>query len=301
MDEQEVLKKLGFTSETEEELEQARKDLNSVEQLKHYKLKYTGKYDPLKDIFSVTDNNRVVADKLMNNYINVVSTDQPLIPIFHYRKVAGWHAYLNPNNTVQTKWEPPCFKTKPKLECETSVYKLLKDVVYLKGESHSRSDFNIEKGHLLGRFLNYFFSFEKFFGNKNRTTTNYLNEYPQFKRANENSEDSTGQQLLENRIRDNKSSSFYYEVEAIFTYPTDLIPIGTRIKIITLEKTEDGHYQKSTYPDDVFEHVFVPNCDYAESDPASVLSSDNTAEDYRKFFKKGDLKALKRKNIDFQK
>lgn len=37
MEEREVLRKLGFTSDTEE---QARKELNSVEQLKPYKVEY---------------------------------------------------------------------------------------------------------------------------------------------------------------------------------------------------------------------------------------------------------------------
>lgn len=283
MEEREVLTKLGFDHEYE---------LRAVEQLKKYTLRYVvderdSNKDRLKDIYILEDKDPLSSQELIDNYLKVLTTDQPLLPIFYYGKPAGWRAYLDPNRTDQKRWEPPCFKFKPKSVPKTFAYNLFDD----KDNKQLLSDkFNIDKGHLLGVFANFFFSFDSFLNENRRVSSNHFNEYPQFKRANRNSNSSTGQVLLEDKIRDNNDKEpFYYEVEAIYADSKDTIPIGTRIRIIKII----SHEMKE------IKHVFIPNCDYAYCDGESVLTDENEASDYRKFFKDGDLRDLKWKNIVF--
>jgi len=295
MDEQEVLRKLGFESEAE---------LLSVKQL--------AKYHPIyaTDYFDLS-----IDEKETNDSIDRLSVDKTFLPIFYYSvygriMISGWRALLNTDYknkviSINTKDHHESWIKEQRDKTDYfSVDNVMIDEkipVYLNEQKKEigRLFLKIDQGHVLGKFSNLLSYIENFLGNEQNI--NNIDIYPQFARANRNSKKDHGQVNFEWIITKHPATPFYYEAEAIFTHPLDKIPIGTRIKIITLEKTEDGHYQKSTDPDAIFEHVFIPNCDYAESDPASVLSSDNTAVDYRNFFKEGDLRALKWKNIDFQK
>lgn len=54
---------------------------------------------------------------------------------------------------------------------------------------------------------------------------------------------------VSNYLKKSVNAKIYYEVEAIFRNEDDVVPIGNRIKAISLDKTDD------------FEdfHVFIPN------------------------------------------
>ena len=51
----------------------------------------------------------------MSAYLKILSTEQPVLPIFYYGRIAGWRAYLNPNSSTDDKeiikrYEPPYIK-----------------------------------------------------------------------------------------------------------------------------------------------------------------------------------------------
>lgn len=105
-----------------------------------------------------------------------------------------------------------------------------------------------------------------------------INIYPQFRDANAKvgKTDRNPQSFFEGELgviylATMKQRQFFKEW-------TDVVPIGTRIRII------DPKTFKELY------HVFVPNCETHPSD--SVQSSENSAEAYRAYFKVGEVKKL---------
>lgn len=51
----------------------------------------------------------------MSAYLKILSTEQPVLPIFYYGRIAGWRAYLNPDLSTDDKkiikrYEPPYIK-----------------------------------------------------------------------------------------------------------------------------------------------------------------------------------------------
>ncbi|TVU93440.1 hypothetical protein [Lactobacillus gasseri] len=295
MDEQEVLKKLGFTSETEEELEQARKDLNSVEQLKHYELKYAEKDE---NYYKLTDKVKQKPDMIIKTFS---AHHQLILPVFYYAYgriiITGWRACLDKNMGYYHKgvrhdesWIKRRYKEQVDLNHTDAdcIDWLMNQLLFEKKHGDISKHYHMDAGHIFGRFTNLTPLISDFLGSDQNY--NHINIYPQFKSANENNKKNGqdyGQSHFENEARDNKPC--YYEAEAIFRDWNDVVPIGTRIRIIDISNSEE------------LRHVFIPNVAHGDFPKDSILNNDATAVNYRNFFKEGDLRPLKWKDIDFQK
>lgn len=156
--------------------------------------------------------------------------------------------------------------------------------------------YEIDAGHVFGMFTDSTSYIGDILGSNQNV--NNINIYPQVKEANEIFNTERKSQLdFENEARDNKPC--YYEAEAICKEWTDIVPIGTRIRIIDIQNSKELH------------HVFIPNCKYPKSkkgkdsdsgskdmvDKENSTSEPNiSAEQYRAFFKEGDLNKLTPKN-----
>lgn len=280
MKEKEVLKRLGFKED---------ENLGKVEQLKNYELSYAGGKESPNDYFYLTDKNDI--DDLMSAYLKVLSTEQPLLPIFYYGRITGWRAYLNPDSSTDDKkiikrYEPPYIKIHEKDVQPGSTDELIYVPQSKKDKKGLTSaDTRIERGHVLLGCVDSFLPFKSFLKRADYNKySNLINTIPQFKRANGNSNDSHGQEYFEKTITDHKDLHFFYECEAIFARPTDKVPIGTRIRIVEVERQDKNVDPTFVKNSDLSTHVFIPNCDY--------IKSENTVDDYRTFFKGGDLNSL---------
>lgn len=281
MEEKEVLKRLGFKED---------ENLGKVEQLKNYELSYAGGKESPNDYFYLTDKNNI--DDLMSAYLKILSTEQPVLPIFYYGRIAGWRAYLNPNSSTDDKkiikrYEPPYIKIHEKDVQPGSTDELIY-VPQSKKDTNgfTSADTRIERGHVLLGCASSFLPFKSFLKRVDYNKySNLINTIPQFKRANGNHSKSHGQEYFEKIITDHKDLQFFYECEAIFARPTDKVPIGTRIRIVEVERQDNNADPTFVKNSDLSTQVFIPNCDY--------IKSENTVDDYRAFFIGGDLNSLK--------
>lgn len=281
MEEREVLKRLGFEED---------ENLGEVEQLKNYELSYAGGKESPNDYFYLTDKNNI--DDLMSAYLKILSTEQPVLPIFYYGRIAGWRAYLKPDSSTDDKkiikrYEPPYIKIHEKDVQPGSTDELIYVPQPKKDKKGLTSaDTRIERGHVLLGCASSFLPFKSFLKRADYNKySNLINTIPQFKRANGNNSNSHGQEYFEKIITDHKNLQFFYECEAIFARPTDKVPIGTRIRIVEVERQDNNADPTFVKNSDLSTQVFIPNCDY--------IKSENTVDDYRAFFKGGDLNSLK--------
>ena len=287
MEEKEVLRKLGLENERE---------LSELDQLNKYSLDY----DEKNDLFRLSDKDELV----VNNSLSHLSSTQLIQPILFYRDYAkiiitGWRAllYVAPASDEDSEnHEPSWIKKKIENGKGTSVDKVMVGESELIGKETkiTKSDLNIQAGHLLGKFSGILQNIEKYLGTDQNIDN--IMTYPQFKRANESSKEYSGQSKVESNIWNNRDTCFYYEAEAIFANINDNIPIGTRLRVIPVRKNEKDNRQyviDSDADEEIAVHVFIPNCDYAEEDSKSVLKRENTVDDYRTFFKGGNLNSLK--------
>ena len=299
MEEREVLKRLGFKEE---------ENLGKVEQLKNYELSYAGGKESPNDYFYLTDKNNI--DDLMSAYLKILSTEQPVLPIFYYGRIAGWRAYLNPDSSTDDKkiikrYEPPYIKIHEKDVQPGSTDELIY-VPQPKKDKKGLTSANtrIERGHVLLGCASSFLPFKSFLKRADYNKySNLINTIPQFKRANGNNSNSHGQEYFEKIITDHKNLQFFYECEAIFARPTDKVPIGTRIRIVEVERQDNNADPPFVKNSDLSTQVFIPNCDYIKSkntvdNENSTSEPENTVDDYRAFFKGGDLNSLKWKKAD---
>ena len=294
MEEKEVLKRLGFKED---------ENLGKVEQLKNYELSYAGGKESPNDYFYLTDKNNI--DDLMSAYLKILSTEQPVLPIFYYGRIAGWRAYLNPNSSTDDKkiikrYEPPYIKIHEKDVQPGSTDELIYVPQPKKDKKGLTSaDTRIERGHVLLGCASSFLPFKSFLKRVDYNKySNIINTIPQFKRANGNNSKSHGQEYFEKIITDHKNLQFFYECEAIFARPTDKVPIGTRIRIVEVERQDNNADPTFVKNSDLSTQVFIPNCDYIKSKDTvdnenSTSEPENTVDDYRAFFIGGDLNSLK--------
>lgn len=294
MEEKEVLKRLGFKED---------ENLGKVEQLKNYELSYAGGKESPNDYFYLTDKNNI--DDLMSAYLKILSTEQPVLPIFYYGRIAGWRAYLNPNSSTDDKkiikrYEPPYIKIHEKDVQPGSTDELIYVPQPKKDKKGLTSaDTRIERGHVLLGCASSFLPFKSFLKRVDYNKySNLINTIPQFKRANGNNSKSHGQEYFEKIITDHKNLQFFYECEAIFARPTDKVPIGTRIRIVEVERQDNNADPTFVKNSDLSTQVFIPNCDYIKSKDTvdnenSTSEPENTVDDYRAFFIGGDLNSLK--------
>lgn len=294
MEEREVLKRLGFKED---------ENLGKVEQLKNYELSYAGGKESPNDYFYLTDKNNI--DDLMSAYLKILSTEQPVLPIFYYGRIAGWRAYLNPNSSTDDKkiikrYEPPYIKIHEKDVQPGSTDELIYVPQPKKDKKGLTSaDTRIERGHVLLGCASSFLPFKSFLKRVDYNKySNLINTIPQFKRANGNNSKSHGQEYFEKIITDHKNLQFFYECEAIFARPTDKVPIGTRIRIVEVERQDNNADPTFVKNSDLSTQVFIPNCDYIKSKDTvdnenSTSEPENTVDDYRAFFIGGDLNSLK--------
>ncbi|GBG04422.1 hypothetical protein NR996_01700 [Lactobacillus rodentium] len=294
MNEEDVFKRMGFSN--------CDFDNEQVVQLAPYNLNYKENYFEVE----FKEQFKEKQEKLIENYKYVLSNSQSIVPIYFYGRVVGWRIILNKEQAESNKqYEPPFLRINSN---NTEADKKINE-----RDAHEV----VQGGHILGNFIHNYFPFESFFGNHHKKTPrrNVYDEYPQFKRANENrrlGSGKNGQGYFESLIAkynnehqsfklNNNEMIFYYECEAIFKEKDDKIPIGTRLFVIkNLDKLENINKQKNlNHPDklDIPVHVFIPNCDYAEENLASV-PNDLTVENYREFFKNGKLSDLHIKKFD---
>lgn len=226
-----------------------------------------------------------------------------IFPICYYAygkiDITGWRAILKEKLKVNKHSNIPCeeswvkkkVKNKEKQAVKTpadktsdnkisvddiSVDEIIADIFSKKDRKKYSSTYHIESGHVFGRFTNLTPLIGDILGSDQNVDN--INIYPQFRDANAKvgKTDRNPQSFFEGEAGSNLPC--YYEAEAIFKEWTDVVPIGTRIRII------DPKTFKELY------HVFVPNCETHPSD--SVQSSENSAEAYRAYFKRGEVKKL---------
>lgn len=246
----------------------------------------------------------------MSAYLKILSREQPVLPIFYYGRIAGWRAYLNPDLSTDDKkiikrYEPPYIKIHEKDVQPGSTDELIYVPQPKKDKKGLTSaDTRIERGHVLLGCASSFLPFKSFLKRADYNKySNLINTIPQFKRANGNNSNSHGQEYFEKIITDHKNLQFFYECEAIFARSTDKVPIGTRIRIVEVEKQDNNADPTFVKNSDLSTQVFIPNCDYIKSKDTvdnenSTSEPENTVDDYRTFFKGGDLNSLKWKKSD---
>jgi hypothetical protein len=276
MEEREVLRKLGFTSETEE---QARKELNSVEQLKRYELKYA---EEDENYYNLLSNN---TEKELGKVIKSFSAHHQLIlPIFHYAYgriiITGWRTCLKEDAKYPSQGkrrEESWIKIRRKLRgsAKNNVDDLMDESLSHPDESQGLAlKYHIDIGHVLGEFTKLTPLISDFLGSDQNSDN--INTYPQFKPANENADKDNhnyGQLYFERKAINHKPC--YYEAEAICKSWNDVVPIGTRIRIIDINNLTE------------ISHVFIPNFDWEKDDNSST---------YKNFFENGSLDNLKTYN-----
>lgn len=290
MEEREVLKRLGFKED---------ENLGEVKQLRNYSIEYIEGNN--NNYFKLTDNKK--AAKIIDNFL---SHHQPILPVCYYEYgrviITGWRGclwkgmgeYTHKNVRHDESW---INKRKKEKESKSKFLDTLMCEVLSKNyEENLSATYCIDAGHVFGRFTHLTSYIGDILGSNQNV--NNINIYPQVKEANEISNTERKSQLdFENEARDNKPC--YYEAEAICKEWTDIVPIGTRIRIIDIQNSKELH------------HVFIPNCKYPKSDKGknpdsgskdtvdkenSTSEPENTVENYRAFFKEGDLNKLTPKN-----
>lgn len=335
MKEKEVLKRLGFED---------RKSLNEIEQFQDYDLQYV---EENKNYFNISIKKTKTSEKKHKNAEKVIENflayHQVILPVCHYNYgrviITGWRGCLlhklkeHPRKDFShdESWLNKRAKTNKGKKSDNIDYLMFKVLAskYEKDESKKdkskesssteqnitlSSKYNMDVGHVFGKFTGLTSLIEEILGSNQQVDN--TNVYPQFKYANELPKDS-------DKLHKNKNCSqayfeseaenhmpCYYEAEAICADWNDVVPIGTRIRIIDINTFNELY------------HVFVPNCDYDEDNEERPLDSENigdrkksdsgskdtvdkvnstsepdiSAEQYRAFFKEGDLNKLTPKN-----
>lgn len=159
----------------------------------------------------------------------------------------GWKVTLtNPNVRLNAQSTVSC-STKKCIENKRYPIKFIKNSDIIGVDA-------IHRGHLLAyAFFDCIPYVSVQFTKEKKGTRNKYNIYAQFKRANCNKKNDHGQLYFEDKVsnylKKSVTAKIYYEVEAIFRNEDDVVPIGNRIKAISLDKTDD-------FKDF---HVFIPN------------------------------------------
>lgn len=292
MKEKEVLRRLGFEED---------ENLGEVKQLRNYSIEYTEGNN--NNYFRLTDNKKPA--KIIEDFS---SHNQIILPVCHYEYgrviITGWRGCLSENmkeyvpEDVSHKESWINKRKKEKGNKAMLLDTLMREALSKNYEENLSATYCIDAGHVFGRFTRLTSYIGDILGSNQNV--NNINIYPQVKEANEISNTERKSQLdFENEARDNKPC--YYEAEAICKEWTDIVPIGTRIRIIDIQNSKELH------------HVFIPNCKYPKSDEGknsdsgskdtvdnenSTSEPENTVDDYRAFFKGGDLNSLKWKKAD---
>ncbi|UWI43492.1 hypothetical protein [Lactobacillus paragasseri] len=275
MEEQEVLTRLGLSD-----------GLSEVDQLKGYEINYSNNDE---NVFNLSDKSSTSLSELVNKFL---SYKQNLLPILTYEYgriiITGWRVYLDARLKEKVKLtetgvhDPSWIKEKYSNADVNTVDALMFDRLRKDGRLRLSSKYRIEGGHILGQFTNLIPLIEDYLRSDQRV--DHIDMYPQFKQANENTKQDHGQLYFEDMIRDD-NAPYYYEAEAIFADIFDKVPIGTRLRIVKLEKSEDDTYKYLP-----IRHVFIPNRDYSKENGGDNLLP---YENYREFFKNGNLRKLR--------
>lgn len=295
MEEREVLRKLGFTSDTEE---QARKELNSVEQLKPYKVEYAEEDENYYDLQPKNPEDIDNKEKLHEIVKSFSAHYRIILPVFHYAYgriiIIGWRACLynelqyvhkgakRDKSWIKKRYEEKDDPQKDNPKKGNHVDWLMSQLLSDKKHGDVSKPYHMDVGHVFGRFTDLTPLISDFLGSDQNH--DHINIYPEFKSANENDKKDGidyGQLHFENEAKIHKPC--YYEAEAIFRDWNDVVPIGTRIRIIDINNSKELY------------HVFIPNVVHGKFPQDSILNDAATAADYHKFFKEGDLQALKKK------
>lgn len=191
-----------------------------------------------------------------NKNINNLEYDLDRISDFGNRN-KGWKVILKSNNSNRNiklgdKTREFIRKVGSTISGMIAVEKEHKTMIKVITNKEVELRQKVHRGHLIGKQFKDYLPVPSVMFNMN--IRNEFNIYLQFQRANcEFTVGSSGQEYFENKVKKflekSKQSAIYYEVEAIFRNDDDVVPIGNRIKAISLDKTDD------------FEdfHVFIPN------------------------------------------
>jgi hypothetical protein len=286
MEEKEVLKRLGFKEE---------KELASIEQLQDYNISYA---EDDENYFNLSDKDGKKPEKIIESFLQY---HRYLLPVFHYAygrvTITGWRAWLE-NEVVyfhkgarhDKSWIQKRYETRENMSKhdeskddatnETTVMHV--DSIMSSG---GKKSYPIDAGHVLAKLTNLTPLISDYLGSNQNS--NNINTYPQFKSANEKDckdDHDYGQLHFEREALSNLPC--YYEAEAIIQDWNDVVPIGTRIRMIDATNFKE-HF-----------HVFIPNIVYENTTTDHILSDKNEVDDYRAFFKGGDLNSLKWKKVD---
>lgn len=149
--------------------------------------------------------------------------------------------------------------------------------------------FDLDKGHLLAKeFMQYIGSnieeLRPFFYKNKRSNIIY-----QFKNVNRNGNGKYGQSLFETRVIkeiEENNSNIYYQIEPVFYYEQDEIPIGTRI--IAFRDTDNkSDFNLDKKDIKVPFHVFVSNYDDSKDNVKKYPKNINGNRDFYKYGLKG--------------
>lgn len=279
MEEREVLKRLGFKEE---------KELASIEQLQDYNISYA---EDDENYFNLSDKDGKKPEKIIESFLPY---QRYILPVLHYAygrvTITGWRAWLENEVAYFHKgarhdksWMKKRYETKV-LPIDLLMGNFSSDVKDENGltKQQLQKSYPIDAGHILGKFTKLTPLISDYLGSKQNSDN--INIYPQFKNANEQDgkdDHDYGQLHFEREVRDNLPC--YYEAEAIIRDWNDVVPIGTRMRMIDTINFKERF------------HVFIPNIVHEEFSPDSILNK-TTAEQYRAFFKGGDLSKLTPKN-----
>ena len=295
MEEREVLKRLGFKEE---------KELASIEQLQDYNISYA---EDDENYFNLSDKDGKKPDKIVKSFL---AHHDLISPVLHYAYgriiITGWRACLDGGveygrNGVRhdKSWIKERYEARENISSTNeakhdsgnkakSIHvdlfmsnfppSVIKDKELSK--ANLRKSYPIDAGHVLAKLTNLTPLISDYLGS-NQNSDN-INTYPQFKSANEKdckNDHDYGQLHFEREALSNLPC--YYEAEAIIRDCNDVVPIGTRIRMIDATNFKE-HF-----------HVFIPNIVYENTSSNYILSDDNKVKNYRTFFKGGDLSSLK--------
>ena len=281
MEEREVLKRLGFKEE---------KELASIEQLQDYNISYA---EDDENYFNLSDKDVKKPEKIIESFLQY---HRYLLPVFHYAygrvTITGWRAWLenevvyfhkgarHDKSWIQKRYETRENMSKHDESKDDSTNGTTVTHVDSIMSSGGKKSYPIDAGHVLAKLTNLTPLISDYLGS-NQNSDN-INTYPQFKNANEKdkiTDHDYGQLHFERKALDNLPC--YYEAEAIIRDWNDVVPIGTRIRMIDATNFKE-HF-----------HVFIPNIVHENTSSNYILSDDNKVDDYSTFFKGGDLSSLK--------
>lgn len=282
MKEKEVLKRLGFKEE---------KELASIEQLKDYNISYT---EDDENYFNLSNKDGKKPDKIVKSFL---AHHDLISPVLHYAYgriiITGWRACLEEGIEYAHKgvrrdksWIKRRVEEKSKNNLTHSQSKgrhvdsLMIPFLSKNEKSNDLSKwYHMDAGHIFGRFTKLTPLISDYLGS-NQSSDN-INTYPQFKSANEK-DDKKGHDYGQLHFEREALSNLpcYYEAEAIIRDWNDVVPIGTRIRMIDADNFNE-HF-----------HVFIPNIVHGDFPSDSILEDSDSAQAYSYYFKEGDLNKL---------